>query len=52
MLMYLRNKGVMIPDLDDTELANLYEKWLIFSTKKTLTLLKRHNLEDDVKHYM
>lgn len=52
MLMHLRNQGVIVPDLNDAELAALYEKWLIFSTKKAVTLLKRHGLEDEVAKYM
>ena len=40
------------PDLDDTELARLYEKWLIFSTKNAVTDLRRHGLENEFGNYM
>lgn len=52
MLMHLRHKGIIQPDLNDDEITEFYNKWLLLSTKKTMTLLKRHNLEDEVPEYL
>lgn len=52
LMMHLRHKGVIKPDLDDEEITKLYTKWLIISAKKGITLLKRHNLQDQVSDYI
>lgn len=52
VLFHLREQGVMVPDLDDETLSDLYLKWLLMSTKKSASLIKKHNLEKEVPDYV
>ncbi len=52
ILMHLRHKGIIQPDLNNEEMTEFYTKWLLFSTKKTMTLLRRHKLQDEVPEYL
>lgn len=52
MVMHTRQVGLLKPDLDDAELASLYKKWLLISTKNVTTLLNRHNLLHEAADYL
>lgn len=45
MLFHLRECGLIIPDLSDEEMGELYLKWLLMSTRKASTVLKKHKFE-------
>lgn len=51
-LFHLREQGVIIPDLDDEEMNELYLKWLLMSTKKSATILKKHKMESEVPDFV
>lgn len=44
-LFHLREKGVIVPDIDDEQMNKLYLRWLLMSTKRSASLLKKHNYE-------
>ena len=52
VLFYLREQGVIAPDLDDETLNKLYLKWLLMSTKKSASLVKKRQFEKDVPDYV
>lgn len=52
MMMHMRHLGIIQPDLTDEDLTKLYKKWLLMSSKKAITLLKRHNLLDEAEDYL
>lgn len=45
MLFHLRECGVIVPDLTEETMSELYLKWLLVSTRKAATVLKRNKLE-------
>lgn len=45
VMFHLREQGVIVPDLDDEEMNELYLKWMLMSTKRSATILKKHKLE-------
>lgn len=51
-LYHLGQAGVIVPDLSDEEIAHYYLKWLIMSTKRSATLLKKHNFEQTATDYI
>lgn len=51
-LYHLRERGLIQPDLDDKRLNELYLHWLLMSTKKAATLVKKHNLEKEVPDFV
>lgn len=52
LMMHFRHLGIIKPDLTNEEITSLYTKWLLMSAKKAVTLLKRHNLLDEVPDYL
>lgn len=51
-LFHLRELGLIKPDLDDEQINHLYLQWLLMSTKKAATIIKKHRLEDVVPDYV
>lgn len=45
VLFHLRERGVIVPDVDDEQMNELYLKWLLMSTKRSAALLKKHKFE-------
>lgn len=52
MLTHMRHLELIEPDLTDEEITKMYKKWLLMSTKKAVTLLKRHDLLDEADDYL
>lgn len=51
-LYHLRQKGLVVPDLDDDQMNHLYLHWLLMSTKKAASVVKKHGHETEVPHFM
>lgn len=51
-LYHLREQGVIVPDLDDEQLNDLYLRWLLMSTKRSTTILHKKKLEGSVPDYL
>ncbi|CAN8069608.1 unnamed protein product [Agarophyton chilense] len=51
-LFHVRQCGVIIPDLDDKLLNELYLRWLLMSTKRAATILKKNELEHEVTDFV
>lgn len=52
VLYHLREKGVLVPDLGDEEMNQLYVKWLLMSTKRSAAILKKHKLETQAPDFL
>lgn len=52
MLFHLRERGVIKPDLDDALLNEIYQKWLLMSTKRAANIVKKRGLEDKVPDFV
>ena len=52
LLFHLREKGMIAPDLTDDQVNQLYLHWLLMSTKKSSSIVKKHGLEKDVTEFV
>lgn len=51
-LFHLREHGVIAPDLGDNELNDLYPKWLLMSTKRASSIVRKKQLEKLAPDYI
>lgn len=51
-LFHLRERGLIKPDLDDAFLNEMYLRWLLLSTKRASTIVKKHKLEGQVPDFV
>lgn len=51
-LFHLRERGLIAPDLDDALLNELYLRWLLMSTKKAATIIRKHKHEEEVPDFV
>lgn len=52
LLFHLREQGVIVPDLSDEEVNELYLKWMLMSTKRSAAILKKHKLENHAPDFV
>lgn len=52
MLFHLRERGLIKPDLDDERITDLYQRWLLMSAKRAITIVTRNNLEGELPDYL
>lgn len=51
-LFHMRQCGMIVPDLDDERINELYLQWLLMSTKKAATIIKKHKLEKEAPDFV
>ncbi|KAI0565537.1 tRNA (guanine-N1-)-methyltransferase [Gracilaria domingensis] len=51
-LFHVRQCGAIVPDLDDKLVNELYLRWLLMSTKRAATIVKKHELEHEVADFV
>lgn len=52
MLFHMRERGLIKPDLDDAKITDLYKRWMLMSTKRSLTIVQRKELAAEAPDYM
>lgn len=51
-LFHLREKGKIIPDIDDATITDLYQRWMLMSTKRAITIVQRKELAEAAPDYI